>query len=33
MNQAYTEEKTLYTWGESFYHWDQDFHKILMPKS
>ena len=31
MNQAYTEEKTLYVWGESFDHWDQDFNEILMP--
>ena len=27
MNQAYTEEKTLYISGESFDHWDQDFNK------
>ena len=27
MNQAYTEEKTLYIWRESFDHWDQDFKK------
>ena len=33
MNQAYTEEKTLYIWGESFHLWDQDFKKILMPQS
>ena len=33
MNQAYTEEKTLYIWRESFDHWDQDFKKILMPQS
>ena len=29
MNQAYTEKKTLYIWGESFDHWDQDFIEIL----
>ena len=32
MNQAYAEEKTLYIWGESFDHRDQDFKKILMPQ-
>ena len=31
MNQAYTEENTLYIWGETFDHWDQDFNEILMP--
>ena len=31
MNQAYTEENTLYIWGETFDHWDQDFNEIRMP--
>ena len=31
MNQAHTEENTLYIWGETFDHWDQDFNEIRMP--